>query len=178
MDVIIFLYVSLGSSTVQLHDGLGSRCARACSEAGFSSQNGDHAWGVDYWRAAFYCPFFFGGEKNSIRWIFIKKCFLFTVESVCGVKGFTCGWQTFLWWRRGWNGGAEVAERFLCCGFRRGVKKMGQLYQCWWRICREINAIFSSFKYHMFYIHFWPIYWFSLMIAPTRNWFLVVQQDL
>jgi hypothetical protein len=32
--------VSLGSSTVQLHDSLGSRHACSCSEAGFSSQNG------------------------------------------------------------------------------------------------------------------------------------------
>jgi hypothetical protein len=39
MDVIGSLCVSLGSSTAQLHDILGSR--RACSEAGFSSQNGD-----------------------------------------------------------------------------------------------------------------------------------------
>jgi hypothetical protein len=28
---------------------------------------------------------------------------------------------------------------------------MGQVYQCWWRICREIN-VFSRFEYHMFYI--------------------------
>jgi hypothetical protein len=41
MDVIGFLCVSLGSSTVQLHDSLGIRRACACSEAGFSSQNGD-----------------------------------------------------------------------------------------------------------------------------------------
>jgi hypothetical protein len=39
MDVIGFLCVSLGSSTVQLHDSLGSRRACSCSEAGFSSQN-------------------------------------------------------------------------------------------------------------------------------------------
>jgi hypothetical protein len=58
------------------------------------------------------------------------------------------GWQMFLWWRRGWNGSAEVAEttakRLLCCGFRRTAKAMRQLYQCWWRICREIN-VFSTF---------------------------------
>jgi hypothetical protein len=34
MDVIVFLCVSLGSSTVQLHDSLGSRRACSCSEAG------------------------------------------------------------------------------------------------------------------------------------------------
>jgi hypothetical protein len=32
MDVIGFLSISLGSSTVQLHDSLGSRCACTCSE--------------------------------------------------------------------------------------------------------------------------------------------------
>jgi hypothetical protein len=41
MDVIGFLFASRGSSTVKLHDSLGSRRACACSEAGFSSQNGD-----------------------------------------------------------------------------------------------------------------------------------------
>jgi hypothetical protein len=41
MDVIGFQYLSIGSSTVQLHESLGSRRARACSEFGFSSQNGD-----------------------------------------------------------------------------------------------------------------------------------------
>jgi hypothetical protein len=45
--------------------------------------------------------------------------------------------------------GAEVAERLLCCGFQRSGKAMGQVYQCWWRICREINVLFS-FEYHMF----------------------------
>jgi hypothetical protein len=43
MDVIGFLYVSLDSSTVQLHDSLGSRRACSCSEDGFSSQNVDRA---------------------------------------------------------------------------------------------------------------------------------------
>jgi hypothetical protein len=37
--LIDFLCESLGSSTVQFHDSLGSRRACACSEAGFSSQN-------------------------------------------------------------------------------------------------------------------------------------------
>jgi hypothetical protein len=41
MEVIGFLYVSLGSSTIQLHESLGSRRACACSEACLSIQNGD-----------------------------------------------------------------------------------------------------------------------------------------
>jgi hypothetical protein len=53
MDVIGFICVSLGSSTVQHHDSLGSKRACASSEAGFSSQNGERA-GVYYRRAAFF----------------------------------------------------------------------------------------------------------------------------
>jgi hypothetical protein len=43
MDLIGFLYVSLRSTIVELHDSLDSR--RVCSslEADFSSQNGEHA---------------------------------------------------------------------------------------------------------------------------------------
>jgi hypothetical protein len=44
MDVIGFLCVSLCSSTVHLHDSLGSRLGCTCSEDGFSSQNGDRIW--------------------------------------------------------------------------------------------------------------------------------------
>jgi hypothetical protein len=55
--------------------------------------------------------------------------------------------HTFRWWRRGWNGGVEVAEtkvkRLLCCRFRRIDKVMEQVYQCWWGICREINIFFQ-----------------------------------
>jgi hypothetical protein len=50
--------------------------------------------------------------------------------------------------------GAEVAattvKRLPCCEFRRTGKAMGQAYQCWWRICRDIN-VFSRFEYHTFY---------------------------
>jgi hypothetical protein len=43
LDVIGFLCVSLGGSTVQLRDSVDSRRADACSDAGFSSQIGNHA---------------------------------------------------------------------------------------------------------------------------------------
>jgi hypothetical protein len=46
MDVIVFLRVTLFSSTVQLHDSLRSRQACACSETVFSSQNGERAQGI------------------------------------------------------------------------------------------------------------------------------------
>jgi hypothetical protein len=100
----------------------------------------------------------FCGQKDSVQRMFIKKCFLFTVGSVCRVKRFITGQQTIRWWRTGWNGGAEVAEttiqRLLCCGFRRTGKATGQVYQCWWRICRERNVFFHSFKYHTFYVSY------------------------
>jgi hypothetical protein len=108
------------------------------------------------------------GQKDSMHRMFIKKYFLFTAGSICRVKRFTTGWQTFRWWRRGWNGGVEVAETtfkgLLCCGFRRIDKAMGQVYQCWWRIYREINVFpGSNIVCFTFYIHLWPIYWLSLV---------------
>jgi hypothetical protein len=35
-------------------------------------------------------------------------------------------------------------KTLLCCGFRRTGKAMGQVYQCWLRICREINVFFPG----------------------------------
>jgi hypothetical protein len=64
MYVIGFLYISLSTSTVQLHDSLGRRHAYACSEAGFSSQNGDRAWGV-YYRSAAFCVFLWAKGLNT-----------------------------------------------------------------------------------------------------------------
>jgi hypothetical protein len=37
----------------------------------------------------------FCGKNDSMQRIFINKFFLFTVESVCRVKRFISGWQTF-----------------------------------------------------------------------------------
>jgi hypothetical protein len=88
MDVIRFLYVSLGSSTVQLHDSLGSRRACSCSEVGFSSQNDDRAW--MYYRRAALCWAFLWTKGLNAR-LYVKKCYLFTVGSVCRVKRFTAG---------------------------------------------------------------------------------------
>jgi hypothetical protein len=88
VDVTDFLCVSLGSRRVQLRSSLGSRTSCACSEAGFSSLNGGRAWGLYYRRASFCCAVLYG-EKDSMQRIFIKKCFMFTGRSFCGVKRFT-----------------------------------------------------------------------------------------
>jgi hypothetical protein len=52
--------------------------------------------------------------------------------------------------------GVEVAEAAVkileCCGLRRTGKAMGRVYQCWWRICGEIN-VFSRLECNMFYVY-------------------------
>jgi hypothetical protein len=118
---------------------------------------------------------FFCGQRGSTKRIFIKKRFLFAVGNVCRVKRFTSGSRFSLkdvrksqmmpdhvrkWLRYNSN------KRLLCWGFRRTGKAMGQVYQCWWGICREIH-VFSTFEYHMFYVlyPFVPIYWVSLVIC-------------
>jgi hypothetical protein len=41
----------------------------------------------------------------------------------------------------------------LWCGFGRTGKAMGRVYQCCWRICREINVFFfSRYEYHMLHV--------------------------
>jgi hypothetical protein len=100
-------------------------------------------------------------EKNdSLQIIFLKKCFPFYVRSVCRIKRFTAGSRNSLkdvrksqmmpdqvgkWLR-------QQSNNFCACTFRRTGKAMGQVYQCRWRICREINAL-NMFEYHN-YIHF------------------------
>jgi hypothetical protein len=51
-----------------------------------------------------------------------------------------------------------TVERLLCCRFRLTGKAMGEMYQCWWRICREICSPGSNVTYFTFYNHLWPIY--------------------
>jgi hypothetical protein len=111
----------------------------------------------------------FWWSKDSMQRIFIKKCFLSTVGSLCRVKWFTTGWQTFRWCRRGWNVGAEVAEttvkRLLCYGFRRTGKAMGHEYQCWWRICRVINVLFGS---NIFFYVLYPFMTYLLILSRNK----------
>jgi hypothetical protein len=107
------------------------------------------AWGVCYRRAAFYCDFLYGG-KDTMERIFIKKCFLFTVGSVCRVKRFTTGWQTFRWWRISWNGGGEVAEWLrVSTQWSNDGTSVSMLVE---DMSRNKCFFFSRFEYHMFYV--------------------------
>jgi hypothetical protein len=58
-----------------------------------------------------------------------------------------------------------TVKKLLCCGFRHTGKAMGQLYECWWEICREINVI-PRFEYHMFYV-LYPF--MTYVLALPRN---------
>jgi hypothetical protein len=84
---------------------------------------------------------------------FTKNYFLSMVGSVCRTKRFEAGWQIFAddeevetevrkWLR-------EQFKRLLCCEFRRTAKAMEQMYECWWRICREINVFFQVWMLHV-----------------------------
>jgi hypothetical protein len=72
--------------------------------------------------------------------------------------------------RQGVEVAETIVERFLCCAFRRIAKATAEVYQCWWRICREITAfILSSFEYHMLYV-LYPFVTY-LLTLPRSMWF-------
>jgi hypothetical protein len=104
----------------------------------------------------------------------LTRTILFTVGSYRRVKQFTTEWQMFRWWRWGWKEGAKLAEttdkRLLCCEFWRTGKAMGQVYQCWWRIRREIHVI-PRFEYHMFYV-LYPFVTYLLTLLHKSRWLL------
>jgi hypothetical protein len=87
MHVICFLFVPLGSSTVQLHESLGSRRASACLEVCFSTQNGGHAWRVHYRKTALCSAWAKVLNAKDIH----KENVLFMLGSVCRVTRLTTG---------------------------------------------------------------------------------------
>jgi hypothetical protein len=102
--------------------------------------------------------YFFCGQKDPMQRIFIKNCFLFTVDSVCRVKRFTTGLRNSLkdfrksqmipeqipkWLR-------QQSKHFYAAGF----DALGQVYQCWLGKCREIIFFSgSNIAYFTFHIH-------------------------
>jgi hypothetical protein len=66
-----------------------------------------------------------------------------------------------------------TVKRLLCCGFRRPGNAMGQVYQCRWMICREIN-VFPRFEYHMFYVLF-TFVTYLLTVPHTSK--VIIQQN-
>jgi hypothetical protein len=88
MDIIGLLCVSLGSSIVQLHDSVGSRhvhVQRLVSVVKMATVLEDCTIEEQH-SVVRFC-----GQKDSVQMIFIKKCFLFMVGSVCHIKRFSAG---------------------------------------------------------------------------------------
>jgi hypothetical protein len=156
MEVTSFLLVSVGSSTVQLHDSLGSRRACACSEAGFSSENSDRAWGVFRRRAALCCAVFLW-EKGLNAQDIHKEMFPVYCGKCLSRKAFTTGSRNSIGdVRKSQMMHDQVpkclrqqSRDFYAAGFDAVVKR--------WDKC--INAgggyvekyIFFFFQYHMCY---------------------------
>jgi hypothetical protein len=155
MDVIRFLCVSQDSRTVQLHDTLLSRRVCTCSEAGFSSQKRDHAWGVFYRRPAFSCAFLWA---KGLSVIYIHKEVFSVYCGKCLTRKPVHNWVTnvFLWW----NGSAEVAEttlrRLVCCGFRRIIKRRDK-----------------SFNVAGWYVEKWMLFHFQVRISNVLRFISV-----
>jgi hypothetical protein len=118
MDVIGFLYVSLVSCTDPLYDNLGSRRACACSEAGFSSENGNGAWGVYYRRAAFCCDFMWTKGLNAKD---VHKEIFSVYGGKCLSRKAVHSWVANVSLIRGWNG--EV---------RKWLRQLLRVSTYWW----------------------------------------------
>jgi hypothetical protein len=170
MDVIGFLCVSLGSSTVQFHDSQGITSTCVYSEPGFSSQNGDCTWGVRYRRAVSCCAFLWENGLNSKD---INKE-IFPVRACLSRKAVPPWWQTFRWWR-----GVELAEttvkNFYAAGFDTLVKRCGKCVKVYGGYV-EKYTFFFRFEYHIFTFHIrlWPVYWlpriFIIWIFNSSIW--------
>jgi hypothetical protein len=89
MDVIGFLYVSLCGSTAQLHNSVDAHAhahvQRLVSVVKMVTMLEEYITEEQH-SVAFFCV-----QKDSVQRIFINKCFLFTVGSICRVKRFTAG---------------------------------------------------------------------------------------
>jgi hypothetical protein len=99
---------------------------------------------------------FFVGKR-----VFLKKCFLFTVGSVCRVKQFTTGSRNYHLGCKRFADDEEVetevrkwlrqqSKDFYAAGFDALVKRWDKCISVGGG-CREIN-VFPRFEYHMFYV--------------------------
>jgi hypothetical protein len=117
MYVIGFLYVSLGSSTVQLHGSVGSRRACACSEAGFNSQNRDRSWRctIEDHRSVVLIA------KDINKYIFRFTVHNWVEELSQGSSKVTDDA------RPAWGSGSDNSQKTSMQGFQSTGKAMGQV---------------------------------------------------
>jgi hypothetical protein len=149
--------------------GIGRACP--CAEPGFSSKNGDRAWGLYYSRTPF-CFAFFSGQKVSKQKIFIKKRFSFTVGSVCRVKRFTRGSRNmenilFMTQRfklrrgSGWDNSRKTSIlRVSTLWYSDGTSVSMLVEDMSRNKCYFPGSNITCFT---FYIRLWPICWLPLV---------------
>jgi hypothetical protein len=110
---------------------------------------------VYYQRSAFYCAFLVRKRLDAkdiheeMFPVYCGKCLSRRVTT--GPRNSLKDVRKSQMMKRRWESGSDNSQKLLCCGFRRTGKAMRQVYQCWWRICREINVL-SRIEYHMFYV--------------------------
>jgi hypothetical protein len=92
MDVVGCLCVSLGNSRVQLHDRLGSNAHAHVQKLVSVVKMAMVLECILPEISVLLCVFC--GQKDSMQRILIKKYFLFTVGSICCVKGSQLGRET------------------------------------------------------------------------------------
>jgi hypothetical protein len=147
MDVIDFLYASLGSGTVHLHDSLSNSRACAHSEA-------------DLWAKELNAK----DIHKEIFPVYCEKCLSRKTVYNWDEK-FSQGHPKVADDARP---SAEVAEttvkRYLRCGFRGAGKAMGQVYQCLLEDMSRNNCFFPGSKStcFTFYISFFHLFTDSL----------------
>jgi hypothetical protein len=143
MDLVGFLYVSVSSNTVQLHDSLGNRRACTCLETGFNSQYGDRAWGVFYRRTAFCCAFLWANGRNIKD---IHKEMFPVYGRKCILRKQVHNWARNS--RRDFRRSQMMPDQV-----RKWLRRQSEdVYHCWWRVCREINVFFQVRISHV--LHF------------------------
>jgi hypothetical protein len=166
MDVIGFLCVSLGSSTVQLHDSLGSRRECACSETGFSRQNGDRVWEMYYQRATFSCVFFYG-QKDSMQRIWkcsLRKAVHNLVEKFSqGRSKITNDEMEVRKWLR------QQSKDFCAEGFDALIRDEICVSMLVGDISRNLFFDVLISYCEVFYLHLWPVCWLSLVFLYNRT---------
>jgi hypothetical protein len=129
---------------------------------------------------------FFCGQRDSVQRVFITSFHVY--DGKCLSRKAVHNWATdvsLMTKRLKPEARKWLRQRSEDCGCPRTGKAMGKVYQCWWRICREVN-VFCRFKYRMFcdlyqfmtYLLTLPRVFVSSKSAASRNSPCLVTQPL
>jgi hypothetical protein len=165
----ILFTLSLDCSTVQLHCSLGRRRACPCSEAGFSSQNGDRAWGVYYVRTAFSCRLLRAQGLNTKD---IQKEVFPVYGGKCLSRKAVHNWvEKFSQWPSKVSDDETDVRKWLrqeskdvyAAGFGTLVKRWDKCSNvCGGYVEKWMFLSGPNILYLTSYIHLWSVYWLFL----------------